>query len=34
VMERFPDTWHSEWLRLKGLSDWADYFESLTVEGE
>ncbi len=25
VMERFPDTWRSEWLRLRGLARWADY---------
>jgi type IV secretion/conjugal transfer VirB4 family ATPase len=34
VMDRFPDSWHAEWLRLKGLHDCADYFESQTVEGE
>jgi type IV secretory pathway VirB4 component len=26
VMEQFPDTWREEWLRLKGLQSWADYF--------
>lgn len=25
VMEEFPETWRSEWLRLKGLEKWADY---------
>jgi type IV secretion system protein VirB4 len=34
VMDRFPDSWRAEWLRLKGLNDWADYFESQTAEGE
>lgn len=29
VMERFPRTWRSEWLRLRGLHRWADYFCSL-----
>lgn len=29
VMERFPDDWRTEWLRLKGLSQWAEYFRSL-----
>ncbi|MGI9074131.1 MAG: conjugal transfer protein TrbE [Bryobacteraceae bacterium] len=32
VIERFPDTWRSEWLRLKGLRNWAEYFRAL--EGE
>jgi type IV secretion system protein VirB4 len=26
VMERFPDSWRSEWLRFKGLPQWAEYF--------
>ena len=29
VMEQFPDTWREEWLRLKGLDEWADYFSDL-----
>ena len=29
VMEQFPDTWREEWLRLKGLDEWADYFRAL-----
>src|SRR5690349_12722804 len=29
VMERFPDTWRDEWLRLKGLPQWAEYFQTL-----
>jgi hypothetical protein len=32
VMERFPDTWREEWLRLRHLSSWADYFSSLEQE--
>ena len=34
VMDRFPDSWHAEWLRLKGLNDWADYLESQVAAGE
>jgi type IV secretion system protein TrbE len=29
VIERFPDTWREEWLRLRHLSSWADYLSSL-----
>jgi type IV secretion system protein VirB4 len=29
VMEQFPDTWREEWLRLKGLEEWADYLKTL-----
>jgi len=29
VMEQYPDTWRAEWLRLKGLRQWADYYVSL-----
>jgi type IV secretion system protein VirB4 len=29
VMEQFPETWREEWLRLKGLDEWADYFSAL-----
>lgn len=29
VMEQFPDTWRGEWLRLKGLHKWAEYFCSM-----
>jgi type IV secretion system protein VirB4 len=29
VMDRFGDSWRAEWLRLKGLAEWADYFEAL-----
>jgi type IV secretion system protein VirB4 len=32
VMDRFPDTWRSEWLRLKGLDNWAAYFRALNAE--
>jgi type IV secretion system protein VirB4 len=26
VMDQFPETWRAEWLRLKGLDKWADYY--------
>lgn len=29
VMERFPGSWRSHWLALKGLANWADYFNDL-----
>jgi type IV secretion system protein VirB4 len=29
VMEQYPATWRTEWLRMKGLEKWADYFCSL-----
>jgi type IV secretion system protein VirB4 len=29
VMEQYPDTWRTEWLRLKGLAQWAQYYQSL-----
>jgi type IV secretion system protein VirB4 len=29
VMEQFPDAWREEWLRLKGLEEWADYLKTL-----
>lgn len=29
VMERCGDSWRAEWLRLKGIPQWAAYFESL-----
>jgi type IV secretion system protein VirB4 len=34
VMDQFPDTWRTEWLRLKGLDKWADYFCSLEEQQE
>ncbi len=32
VIDRFPESWRSEWLRLRGLNKWADYFRSVQVE--
>jgi type IV secretion/conjugal transfer VirB4 family ATPase len=29
VMEEYPNTWPSEWLRLKGLGQWADYLATV-----
>ena len=29
VMEQYPDSWRAEWLRLKGLFQWAEYYQSL-----
>ena len=29
VMDQYPDTWRTEWLRLKGLPQWAEYFQTL-----
>jgi type IV secretion system protein VirB4 len=29
VIDRNGDSWRAEWLRLKGLAEWADYFEVL-----
>src|SRR6202011_1414767 len=34
VMDQFPDKWRTEWLRLKGLEKWADYFCSLVEQQE
>ena len=29
VMNQYPDSWRAEWLRLKGLAQWAEYYLSL-----
>ena len=29
VMDQFPDSWRAEWLRLKGLPQWAEYYHRL-----
>src|SRR5205807_106719 len=29
VVDQFPEAWRSEWLKLKGLPQWAEYFRSL-----
>ena len=34
VMEKFPDSWRSEWLRLRGLSKWADYLDRMEVDSQ
>jgi type IV secretion system protein VirB4 len=32
VMEQHPDSWRAQWLRLKGLAEWADYLSRLEEE--
>jgi type IV secretion system protein VirB4 len=32
VMEQYPNSWRTEWLRLKGLPDWAEYLNQLQLE--
>jgi len=34
VMEKFPDSWRSEWLRLRGLPKWADYLDRMEVDSQ
>jgi type IV secretion system protein TrbE len=34
VVDHVGDSWRAEWLRLRGLDDWADYLESFATEGE
>jgi type IV secretion system protein VirB4 len=34
VLEKFPDSWRSEWLRLRGLSKWADYLDRMEVDSQ
>lgn len=29
VMGQFPDSWRAGWLRLKGLPEWAEYYQAL-----
>ena len=29
IMNRYGDTWQSEWLRIRGLHDWAGYYEEV-----
>lgn len=29
VMNQYSDSWRAEWLRLKGLPQWADYYQTL-----
>jgi type IV secretion system protein VirB4 len=29
VIEQYQDSWRAEWLRLKGLPEWAEYYRSL-----
>ena len=32
VMEQYPNSWRTEWLRLKGLPEWAEYLNQLQLE--
>jgi type IV secretion system protein VirB4 len=32
VVEQYPDSWRAEWLRLKGLAQWAEFYGSLEDE--
>jgi type IV secretion system protein VirB4 len=34
IRERFGDAWRSEWLRFRGLNNWADYFRRVASEME
>lgn len=34
VMDRNPESWRCEWLRLRGLEPWADYLETITPREE
>jgi type IV secretion system protein TrbE len=34
VMERFPDSWRSHWLSVKGLPNWAEYLSNLERNAE
>ena len=32
LMETYPDRWQSEWLRARGLAEWAGYYEQLEAQ--
>jgi type IV secretion system protein VirB4 len=34
VLEKFPDSWRSEWLRLRGLPKWADYLDRMAEDSQ
>jgi type IV secretion/conjugal transfer VirB4 family ATPase len=34
LMEAYPERWQSEWLRARGLADWATYYEELEAQKE
>ena len=34
LMEACPDRWQSEWLKARGLLDWAAYYEELEAQRE
>jgi type IV secretion/conjugal transfer VirB4 family ATPase len=34
IKEQFGEAWRAEWLRFRGLGDWADYFDRVAAEFE
>jgi type IV secretion system protein TrbE len=32
LMEDYPDQWQSEWLKARGLADWATYYQELELQ--
>jgi type IV secretion system protein VirB4 len=34
LMKTYPERWQSEWLRARGLTDWAAYFDELETQRE
>jgi type IV secretion system protein VirB4 len=34
IRQQFGDGWRSEWLRFRGLGDWADYFSGIAADFE
>jgi len=34
LMEEYPNRWQSEWLKARGLADWAGYYAELELEKE
>jgi type IV secretion system protein VirB4 len=34
LMSRYPDRWQAEWLKMRGLADWAGFYEELQSERE
>jgi type IV secretion system protein VirB4 len=34
LISQWPDRWPSEWLKIHGLNEWADYYEQLQKERE
>jgi type IV secretion system protein VirB4 len=34
VMSQYPDNWREQWLRMRGVPDWADYLASFKPESQ